>query len=172
MRKPNLTRNSDCNAILRNLRTLIKSPITLLLMDWNATMLTEEKLLKMSEDDYMNEQQTAFFEGLLQENRKELMETIQEARDGLADNEVSSDPSDIATKQEMQQVYLRTVERQSKLLRKVEQALDRIRNGEYGYCEETGEPIGIPRLLARPTATMSIQAKEAQEYHEKTEGGE
>ncbi len=135
-------------------------------------MLTEDKLLKMSEDDYMNAEQLEFFEHLLKENREELLGTIQEARDGLTDNEISSDPSDIATKQEMQQVYLRTVERQSKLLRKVDQAMDRIRSGDYGYCEETGEPIGLPRLLARPAATMSIQAKEAQEYHEKTEGGE
>ena len=135
-------------------------------------MLTEDKLLKMSEDDYMNAEQLEFFEHLLKENREELLGTIQEARDGLTDNEISSDPSDIATKQEMQQVYLRTVERQSKLLRKVDQAMDRIRSGDYGYCEETGEPIGLPRLLARPAATMSIQAKEAQEYHEKTEGGD
>jgi len=102
--------------------------------------------------------------------KTELEESIASARKALSENETNADPSDIATVQEMQQLHLRTVERQTKLMHKVEQAIDRINTGEYGYCEETGEPIGIPRLLARPTATMSIQAKEAQEYKERTEG--
>lgn len=135
-------------------------------------MLTEAKILKMSDDDYMNAEQLAFFEEVLKEQRAELTASIEEARASLADNENNADPSDIATKQEMQQVHLRTAERQAKLLSKVNQAIERIHNDDYGYCEETGEPIGIPRLLARPTATMSIQAKEAQEHHEKTEGSE
>ena len=133
-------------------------------------MITEEQLKKMSDDDYMNEAQQEFFHDKLKEMKAELEESIHNARQALADNEVSSDVSDIATKQEMQQLHLRTVERQTKLLHKVEEAIDRIKSGDYGYCEETGEPIGIPRLLARPTATMSIQAKEAQEYKERTEG--
>ena len=135
-------------------------------------MLTEAKILKMSDDDYMNAEQLAFFEAVLKEQRAELTLSIEEARASLADNENNADPSDIATKQEMQQVHLRTAERQAKLLSKVNKAIERIHNDDYGYCEETGEPIGIPRLLARPTATMSIQAKEAQEHHEKTEGSE
>lgn len=133
-------------------------------------MITEEQLKKMSDDDYMNEAQLEFFHDKLKEMKAELEESIDLARQALADNEVSSDVSDIATKQEMQQLHLRTVERQTKLLHKVEEAIDRLKSGDYGYCEETGEPIGIARLLARPTATMSIQAKEAQEYKERTEG--
>jgi len=133
-------------------------------------MITEEQLKKMSDDEYMNEVQTEFFHHKLQEIKTDLEESIDIARQALADNEVSSDVSDIATKQEMQQLHLRTVERQTKLLHKVEEAINRVTTGEYGYCEETGEPIGILRLLARPTATMSIQAKEAQEYKERTEG--
>lgn len=133
-------------------------------------MITEEQLKKMSDDDYMNEAQLEFFHDKLKEMKAELEESIDNARQALADNEVSSDVSDIATKQEMQQLHLRTVERQTKLLHKVEEAIDRLKSGDYGYCEETGEPIGIARLLARPTATMSIQAKEAQEYKERTEG--
>ena len=135
-------------------------------------MLTEAQILKMSDDDYMNAEQLAFFEEVLKQQRVELAASIEEARASLADNESNADPSDIATKQEMQQVHLRTAERQAKLLSKVTQAIERIHNEDYGYCEETGEPIGIPRLLARPMATMSIQAKEAQEHHEKTEGSE
>lgn len=133
-------------------------------------MITEQKLKKMSEDDYMNHGQLEFFRHRLQQMKSELVESIELARSSLVDNEVSSDMSDIATKQEMQQLHLRTVERQSKLLRKVDEAIERTKTGEYGYCEETGEPIGILRLLARPTATLSIQAKEAQEYKERTEG--
>lgn len=133
-------------------------------------MLTEQELLKMPEEDYMNEAKLAFFKNLLIKEAEELMVTIESARKSLADNESEADLADVATKQEMQQLHLRTVERQSKLLRKIREAIRRIDEGEYGYCEETGEPIGIPRLLARPTATMSIQAKEAQEYKERTEG--
>jgi len=134
-------------------------------------MLTEEQLLKMSDDDYMNEAQLEFFRLRLIDMKAELLGIIEDARQALAENENSSDPSDIATKQEMQQLHLRTVERQSKLLRKVNQAIESTKGGgDYGYCEETGEPIGLPRLLARPTATLSIQAKEAQEYKERTEG--
>lgn len=133
-------------------------------------MLTEQELLKMPEDDYMNDEQLAFFEDLLKKMEAELLETIDEARKSLADNESEADLADVATKQEIQQLHLRTVERQSKLLRKVREALVRIHEKSYGYCEETGEAIGLRRLLARPTATLSIQAKEAQEYKERTEG--
>jgi DnaK suppressor protein len=133
-------------------------------------MLTEAKLLSMKEDDYMNDQQLEFFHHLLNEQKEELTQSIDEAKKNLAESEHNIDLNDVATQQEMQQLYLRTVERQSKLLRKVESAIKRIDNDNYGYCEVTGEPIGLKRLLARPTATMSIQAKEIQEHHEKTEG--
>lgn len=133
-------------------------------------MLTEAQILKMPEKDYMNAEQLAFFKARLEEIKAELLETIKDARDSLAEHENNADPADIATSQEMQQLNLRTVERQSKLIHKIEKSLELIRNGEYGYCEETGDPIGIPRLLARPTATLSIQSKETQEYREKTEG--
>ncbi|MCF6775280.1 RNA polymerase-binding protein DksA [Thiotrichales bacterium 19X7-9] len=133
-------------------------------------MLTEAKLLAMKEDDYMNDEQLAFFRHLLEENKQELVQSIEEAKKNLSEAEHNIDLNDVATQQEMQQLYLRTVERQGKLLRKVESAIKRTESGDYGYCEVTGEPIGLRRLLARPTATMSIQAKEIQEHHEKTEG--
>ncbi|MCF6766343.1 RNA polymerase-binding protein DksA [Thiotrichales bacterium 19S3-7] len=133
-------------------------------------MLTEAKLLAMKEDDYMNDEQLAFFRHLLEEHKNELVQSIEEAKKNLSEAEHNIDLNDVATQQEMQQLYLRTVERQGKLLRKVESAIKRTENGDYGYCEVTGEPIGLRRLLARPTATMSIQAKEIQEHHEKTEG--
>ncbi|MCF6767521.1 TraR/DksA C4-type zinc finger protein [Thiotrichales bacterium 19S11-10] len=133
-------------------------------------MLTEAKLLAMTEDDYMNDEQLGFFRHLLEEHKNELVLSIEEAKKNLSEAEHNIDLNDVATQQEMQQLYLRTVERQGKLLRKVESAIKRTESGDYGYCEVTGEPIGLRRLLARPTATLSIQAKEIQEHHEKTEG--
>ncbi len=132
--------------------------------------LTEAQLLAMPESDYMNEAQLEFFKKLLKLEEQELMHAIDEARAGLSNHEAEADLADVATQQEMQQLHLRTVERQTKLLKKVRETLRAIDEGDYGYCEETGEPIGLKRLLARPTATMSIQAKEAQEYKERTEG--
>jgi len=133
-------------------------------------MLTKTELLNMSEDSYMNKKQYEFFEKILCQQKKDLILSISETRKRLSENENSSDISDLATKQEMQQIFLKTVERQSKLLQKVQKSIENIKNGTYGYCQETGEPIGIKRLLARPTATLSIQAKEAKEHHERTKG--
>lgn len=133
-------------------------------------MLTEKELLNMPEDAYMNEEQLAFFKELLLQQKQELSEAIDDAKQSLAESERNTDLNDVATSQEMQQIYLRTVDRQSKLLRKVNESLKHIENGEYGYCELTGEPIGVQRLLARPTATLSVQAKEIQEHQERTQG--
>jgi DnaK suppressor protein len=133
-------------------------------------MLTKKHLFAMSEDDYMNEDQLAFFKALLTEQKDELDASILVAKESLAHSEHNTDPNDVATQQEMQQIYLRTVERQGRLLNKINESLRDIESGEYGYCEVRGEPIGVRRLFARPTATLSIQAKEAQEHKEKTEG--
>jgi DnaK suppressor protein len=99
-----------------------------------------------------------------------LVAAINNAKENLSGSERNTDLNDVATSQEMQQLYLLTVRRQSKLLSKVNISLHLIENGEYGYCEITTDPIGIQRLLARPTATLSIQAKEIQEHQEKTLG--
>lgn len=133
-------------------------------------MLTEKELLEITEDAYMNAEQLDFFKKLLIKQKKELIEAIDEAKRGLSEPERNTDLNDVATSQEMQQLYLRTVDRQSKLLYKVNESLKHIENGEYGYCELTGEPIGVQRLLARPTATLSVQAKEIQEHQERTQG--
>ena len=133
-------------------------------------MLTEKELLEMPKDHYMNNEQLKFFKNLLTKQKKELMIAIDNAKRNLSESERNTDPNDIATSQEMQQLYLLTVDRQSKLLRKVNQSIRLIDNGEYGYCEVTSDPIGLERLLARPTATLSIQAKEIQEHQERTQG--
>ena len=80
------------------------------------------------------------------------------------------DPADRATIEEEHALELRTRDRERKLLKKVQQALARIDSGDYGYCEETGEPIGIPRLLARPTATLSLEAQQRREIKQKMYG--
>ena len=80
------------------------------------------------------------------------------------------DPADRATIEEEHALELRTRDRERKLLKKVQQALARIDGGDYGFCEETGEPIGIPRLLARPTATLSLEAQQRREMKQKMYG--
>jgi DnaK suppressor protein len=80
------------------------------------------------------------------------------------------DPADRATIEEEHALELRTRDRERKLLKKVEQSLARIESGEYGWCEETGEPIGVPRLLARPTATLSLEAQQRRELRQKLFG--
>ena len=136
----------------------------------SKNIITEEQLLKMPESKYMNQDQLDFFENLLKEQAVELENSILQAKEALADSEQEIDLNDVATKQEMQQLHLRTMERQAKLVKKVNKSLMLIKEGEYGYCLETGEPIGLRRLLARPTATLSIQSKQAQEHQEKTIG--
>ncbi|MFT6836128.1 MAG: DnaK suppressor protein [Francisellaceae bacterium] len=133
-------------------------------------MLTQEKLLKMPEKDYMNEAQLQFFRALLKEQKDELSISVAEAKQNLSQTEHNIDLNDVATQQEMQQIYLRTVERQSKLISKINKTIILIDKQEYGYCEISGEPIGLKRLLARPTATMSVSAKEIQEHQERTGG--
>ncbi|MFZ9035223.1 MAG: TraR/DksA C4-type zinc finger protein [Francisellaceae bacterium] len=133
-------------------------------------MLSEQELLAMPEDEYMNKAQLEFFKQLLLQQKAELNEAIDAAKKSLAESERNIDLNDVASSQEMQQLYLRTVDRQSKLLRKVNESLKKIDGNEYGYCELTGEPIGLRRLLARPTASLSVQAKEIQEHQERTQG--
>lgn len=122
--------------------------------------LTEEQLLQMSEEEYMNPAQLEFFRRRLIDLSRELMEHSSETRAHLRDNVVSADPNDRATQEEEHAIELRTRDRERKLLVKIQQALARIDDGSYGYCEETGEPIGLQRLLIRPTATRTLEAQE------------
>jgi DnaK suppressor protein len=129
-------------------------------------MMTPETLLAMSEVDYMNAHQLEYFQRMLEAMREEILQNVAHTSELLRQSSELPDPVDRATQEEEQAIELRTRDRERKLLRKIESALNRIATGQYGYCEETGEPIGIKRLLARPTATLSI---EAQERHERRE---
>ena len=133
-------------------------------------LLTEKELLAMSEDDYMNDRQLAFFRHRLEEMEKELRSNAGQTTEHLRETTVVPDPADRATIEEEHALELRTRDRERKLLKKVQAAIQRIDNGEYGWCEETGEPIGVARLLARPTATLSLEAQMRREIRQKMYG--
>ncbi|MBX3590854.1 MAG: RNA polymerase-binding protein DksA [Burkholderiaceae bacterium] len=132
--------------------------------------LTEAELLKMPDSDYMNEAQLAFFRQRLQQMEKDLLANADETTEHLRETVIVPDPADRATIEEEHALELRTRDRERKLLKKVQQSLARIESGDYGFCEETGEPIGIPRLLARPTATLSLEAQQRRELRQKLYG--
>ncbi|HCJ28506.1 MAG TPA: RNA polymerase-binding protein DksA [Pseudomonas sp.] len=129
--------------------------------------MTEAELLAQPADHYMNEAQQAFFRDLLLRQRADLQARIAEEFEVLREQQPSSDPSDIGTAEEQRQWQLRLLEREKKLLDKIDDSLDSLARGEYGWCTETGEPIGLKRLLLRPTTTLCIEAKERQEKREK-----
>lgn len=133
-------------------------------------LLTEAQLIKMSEKDYMNPAQLAFFKVRLQQLEKDLLKNAGETTEHLRETVLVPDPADRATIEEEHALELRTRDRERKLLKKVQQSIASIDGGEYGWCEETGEPIGIPRLLARPTATLSLEAQQRRELKQKLYG--
>ncbi|MFT4173439.1 MAG: RNA polymerase-binding protein DksA [Rhodocyclaceae bacterium] len=129
--------------------------------------LTEAKLLAMPESDYMNAEQLAFFRERLMRMRDELQQKVDETVEHMREQETVADPADRATVEEEHALELRTRDRERKLLKKIDQAIVRINDESYGYCEETGEPIGLARLLARPTATLSVEAQTRRERMQK-----
>lgn len=140
--------------------------------DANATdtLLTEEQILKMGEKDYMNAAQLAFFRARLKQIEKELLQNADDTTEHLRETVLVPDPADRATIEEEHALELRTRDRERKLIKKVQQSIARIDEGDYGWCEETGEAIGIPRLLARPTATLSLEAQQRRELKQKLYG--
>ena len=132
--------------------------------------LTEAELLKQPESDYMNAAQLEFFRHRLLEMEGEIRSAAGETTEHLRETVIVPDPADRATIEEEHALELRTRDRERKLLKKIKQSLERIDSGDYGYCEETGDPIGIPRLLARPTATLSLEAQQRRELRQKLYG--
>ncbi|SRR5579883_399523 len=122
---------------------------------------------KPSEDEpFMNERQRAYFRKRLLNWREEILRESKETLENLQDSEQHPDVTDRASYESDRGIELRARDRQRKLIAKIDAALMRIEDGTYGYCEETGEPIGVKRLDARPVATLSL---EAQERHERRE---
>tara|TARA_A100001388_G_C28509771_1_gene375672 strand:+ start:126 stop:557 length:432 start_codon:yes stop_codon:yes gene_type:complete len=121
-------------------------------------------------EEYMSPEQTEHFKNILFSWKKMLMSEAEKTMDHMKqDSSKLSDPNDAATQEEEFRLELRTRDRERKLITKIDQALSRIDDGSYGYCEDTGEPIGIKRLEARPIATLSIEAQERHEKMEKTQ---
>ena len=125
-----------------------------------------------SEDEpYMNPRQTEYFRRKLLKWRDEILKGSDVTLRQLKEEDMRlPDQSDWASAEIQRSFELRTRDRERKLLSKIDAALKRIEDGSYGYCEETGEPIGIQRLLARPTATLSIEAQERRELKQKLYG--
>jgi DnaK suppressor protein len=136
-----------------------------------ARDLTEPELLAMPEAEYMNEKQLEFFKLRLTALKDDLLSNAGETTEHLReDTSIVPDPADRATIEEEHALELRTRDRERKLLKKISQSLGRIEAGDYGYCDETGEPIGLARLLARPTATLSLEAQQRREMKQKMFG--
>lgn len=131
-----------------------------------SPLLSKQEMLDAPASEYMNARQLEFFKHLLIELHEKTRERIVEAKSQMATPPELNDDSDRASWEEQCAISMRIVDREQKLLPKVIQSLERIRLGEYGYCLESGEPIGIPRLLARPTAEFSADVKSIQELKE------
>ena len=133
--------------------------------------LSDAEVIAMPDDEYMNDKQMAFFRLKLAELKRGILENAGETTEHLReDTVVVPDPADRATIEEEHALELRTRDRERKLLKKIEQSIQRIDAGDYGYCDETGEPIGVGRLLARPTATLSLEAQQRRELKQKMFG--
>lgn len=133
--------------------------------------LKDEEIVAMSDDLYMNDTQLAFFRLKLENLKNDMLNNADKTTETLrTDTVIVPDPADRATIEEEHALELRTRDRERKLLKKIEQSIGLIDSGEYGYCDETGEPIGVGRLLARPTATLSLEAQQRRELKQKMFG--
>ena len=133
--------------------------------------LSEAELMAMPESEYMSDKQLEFFRHRLQEQKDALLSNAGETTEHLReDTSIVPDPADRATIEEEHALELRTRDRERKLLKKITQSLARIEASDYGFCDETGEPIGLGRLLARPTATLSLEAQQRREMKQKMFG--
>ena len=136
-----------------------------------AEELSDEEVKAMPDSEYMNEKQLAFFRLKLSLLKREIHDSAGQTTEHLReDTSVVPDPADRATIEEEHALELRTRDRERKLLKKIEQSIARIDSGDYGYCDETGEPIGVGRLIARPTANLSLEAQQRRELKQKMFG--
>ncbi|MBC7609626.1 MAG: RNA polymerase-binding protein DksA [Polaromonas sp.] len=142
--------------------------------NWKTTaadQLTDDEVKAMPDSEYMNDKQMAFFRHRLSILKQDIHNSAGETTEHLReDTVVVPDPADRATIEEEHALELRTRDRERKLLKKIEQSIARIDSGDYGYCDETGEPIGVGRLIARPTANLSLEAQQRRELKQKMFG--
>ncbi|MEY4295482.1 MAG: hypothetical protein RLY82_1170 [Pseudomonadota bacterium] len=137
----------------------------------SATELTDAEVIAMPDDEYMNKTQLSFFRAKLVTLRDGVLKNASDTTETLRhDTTVVPDPTDRATIEEEHALELRTRDRERKLLKKIQQSIGRIDQDDYGYCDETGEPIGVSRLIARPTASLSLEAQQRRELKQKMFG--
>jgi DnaK suppressor protein len=123
------------------------------------------------DEEYMSKEQLDHFRRILASWKQDLMQEVDRTMLHMKDEAANfPDPNDRATQESEFSLELRTRDRERKLIRKIDEALKRIEDGSYGYCLETGEPIGVKRLEARPVATLSVEAQERRERREKQFG--
>ena len=139
-------------------------------MKRKVKILTENELLRDSPNNYMSESQLKFFKNRLESLANELLQNADETTEHLRETSLVPDPADRASIEEEHSLELRARDRERKLLKKIQEAILRIDKKEYGYCLETGEEIGLERLLARPTATLSLEAQQRREKRQKQFG--
>ncbi len=138
-------------------------------MDMDAAVILPPDYVPSADEEYMNELQIEYFRRKLVEWKKSLLNQSQDTLEDLRQGGLNQpDDIDRASMETDKAFDLRTKDRARKLISKINEALKRIEDGTYGYCEETGEPIGLDRLEARPVATLSIEAQERHERMEKT----
>ncbi len=136
-----------------------------------AEQLTDQEVIAMPDGEYMNAKQLAFFRLKLVTLKNGILSNAGLTTEHLReDTSIVPDPADRATIEEEHALELRTRDRERKLLKKIEQSIQSIDAEDYGYCDETGEPIGVSRLIARPTATLSLEAQQRRELKQKMFG--
>ncbi len=125
---------------------------------------------EVSREPYMSDLQLSFFAEHLRTLHGRTRDRIHLVQQGLRERTEMNDDADLAQYEEESRLALRIVDRETKLLRKIDEALERIRTGDYGYCKETGEPIGLQRLVLRPTAEYCTEVKNQMEQKERHYG--
>ena len=130
----------------------------------------EKSLLAAPLEEYMSPPQLEFFRARLEGERKRLLECARRTLEQMQEVAAEPDFNDRASREEKFLLEFRVRDRERNLLKKIERALQCIENGTYGWCQKTGEPVGIPRLLARPAANLCIEAQERHELLERTHG--
>lgn len=171
--KSSYSQSSPVTVIAPMLPSAVKKDAKLV-NNWKTTppeKLTDAEMIAMPDSEYMNDVQMAAFRVRLGRLKTDILASAGETTEHLReDSSVTPDPADRATIEEEHALELRTRDRERKLLKKIEQSIVRIDAGDYGYCDETGEPIGVGRLLARPTATLSLEAQQRRELKQKMFG--
>ncbi len=154
--------NCDPNVAIHPLKVMISRRIAL------SETIELSKYVLSEDEEFMNPNQQAYFRAKLINWKNEILREARETLDHLAEESANHpDLADRASSETDRAIELRARDRQRKLISKIDAALQRIEDGTYGFCEETGEPIGLKRLDARPIATLSIEAQERHERREK-----